>query len=272
MELGQPQIHRHRRQVHQRTRHAVAQVPGHDPHPIMRPPLLGLQGTTLLVIGHLGGDHLQDPAPQDPQLTRREVRRVRQQALLRPPPHHRAHVGRQRLQGVHDHLDLSRSDRPVAQRGTRSGVPLVDRVRQPLPPPPLPAIGSASGEPATRQPTAHPRPPRRRPPTPAPPTAAPPAGPACRDNPSSTSAFASADRYVGSDAATPSSSLGHRAHTPHQRVRQKGGVLAHAQTLDATTDIDPLRGRVHDRRPWHRDLGWRNDLHHCQVPRPARAR
>ena len=105
--------------------------------------LLALQGPSLVVLADLGGDHVEDPAAQDPQLPRPEPGRFGHQPLLRLRDHLTVDVVGQRVHRRDDHLGLGPVDLAVAQ-GPRHDLPAgVQRPGQPQVPTRLAAVASA---------------------------------------------------------------------------------------------------------------------------------
>ena len=80
--------------------------------------LLGLQDPGFMGLADLGGDHVQDPPAQHPQRLRVMIRGMFEQHPLRLR-HHRCvdQVGREGVDGVHDHRRLIDQHHPGRERG-----------------------------------------------------------------------------------------------------------------------------------------------------------
>ena len=92
--------------------------------------LLALQRLTLVVVGDLGGDHVEDPAAEDPQLPRTEPCSLGHEALLRHALGRQRRRRRQLVQRPRDHLRLPGVDGAFTQPRGHPLPPVVQRLGQ----------------------------------------------------------------------------------------------------------------------------------------------
>ena len=119
---------------------AVTPPARRQPRVAGRSRLLALQRPPLLLVGDLGGDHVEHPAPQDPQLPRTEPCGLGHQPLLGQALDVGADVVGQVVQRPHDHLGLRGVDDAFPQPRGHPLPPGVQRLAQAQVPPALTAV------------------------------------------------------------------------------------------------------------------------------------